>query len=155
MSISTPRFFYDVISTLDVNLVVNALIATERKNLLTLVISISNVEDIKILTRLTFLVHLHVILDWVPVDKNSILSIAHYLQHFTFLESFILTANCVEWSIYDQQEVLSTFLAKTPARNVNICFDDLQWTSTLGFDDKIVSRHLKTISYRPYNNSVP
>jgi hypothetical protein len=51
----------DVTSTLNVKLIADALM--ERKHLHTLTISISNVEDIKILTQLTFLIHLHIILD--------------------------------------------------------------------------------------------
>ncbi len=51
----------NVSSKLGVRLIVDVLI--ERKNLHTLTISISNVEDMKILTQLTFLIHLHIILD--------------------------------------------------------------------------------------------
>ena len=62
---STNHTFCDdycnVSSTLDIRLIVDALM--ERKDLHTLTISISNVGDMKILTQLTSLIHLHIILD--------------------------------------------------------------------------------------------
>ena len=81
-------------------------------------------------------------------------TIARYLQHFPYLESFTLTANCDEWSDYDKQKVLSTIFAATPARDVKICFGDLWWSSPLQFDD-IIKRHKEAIRlYKKYNSMV-
>ena len=117
-----------VTSTLDIKLVINALIETERKNLHTLVLSISNIEDMKLLNQLTFLAHLHIILDHSllsvddhdpliqSADKSTILLIADNLKHFPHLESFTLqvVAKCNQWSDYDKQELLSKIFFQVP-----------------------------------------
>jgi hypothetical protein len=121
-----------VSSTLDVKLIADVLM--ERKNLRTLTISISNVEDMKILTQLTFLIHLNIILDHSfglsdddnvhgTVGKNTILPIVNHLQHFPHLESFALTvggSRCY-LSDYDKQKILSIIFDISPARDIQIC----------------------------------
>ena len=104
----------------------------ERICTVTLVLSISNVEDIEVLTQLIFVVHLHIIFDrsLIPivdyvmqsVDKSTVLSIVDNLQYFPHLESFALQAECDEWSDYDKQEVLSKIYEVTSVRDIKICF---------------------------------
>jgi adenylate kinase family enzyme len=110
-----------VSSTLDVKLIANAL--TEKKNLRRLTISISNVEDMKILTQLTFLRHLHIILDDSLVDdrlvdKSTILPIVNpHLRYFPHLESFALTVgHFVRYN--DEQMILSIIFDISPARDI-------------------------------------
>ena len=74
-----------VFSTLDVRLIADALM--ERKNPHTLTISISTIEDMKILTQLTFLIQLNIIFDSLglsddngSVDKSTILPIVNQLS---------------------------------------------------------------------------
>ena len=108
-------------SSYDVRDFVDPLIVKE--NLLTLMISISNEDDMKMLTQLASLVHLHLILDETSgsLDKSSVLSIVRQLQHFPHLDTFKLTANCDDWSRQDRQNVLSTIFAVSSASEVHIC----------------------------------
>ena len=102
----------------------------ERKNLHTLTISISTIEDMKILTQLTFLIHLNIIFnssglsdDNESVDKNTILPIVNQLQHFPHLESFVLTV-VNSWSKsdfqIDKQMILSKIFDISPARDIRL-----------------------------------
>ena len=104
-----------------------------RKNLRTLTISISRstIEDMKILTQLTFLIHLsmNIILDSSGlsdnnglVDKSTMLLIVNQLQHFPHLESFALTVvnSSFRWSDYDKQMILSKIFDISPARNIRL-----------------------------------
>ena len=138
-----------VSSTLDVKLIADALI--ERKNLRRLTISISNVEDMKILTQLTFLIHLHIILDdsfaYGSVDKSTILPIANHLQHFPQLESFALTVgdHRCHLSDYDKQIILSKIFDVSPARDIQICLSQYGAQALPQFKE-IFSRHSFGIS---------
>ena len=152
----TESKFFWVSSKLDIKLLVDALI--DRKNLRRLTVSIANVEDMKILTQLTFLTHLHIILDnslglwddddvYGSVDKSTILPIASHLQHFPHLESFALTVGdySCHLSDYDKQMILSTIFDISPARDVQICLSRFSAQDLPQFD-KIFSGHLFTIS---------
>jgi hypothetical protein len=87
----------------------------------------------KILTQLTFLIHLHIILDdsfgdsdvYGSVDKSTILPIVSHLQHFHHLESFALTAgdHSCRLSDYDKQMILSVIFDISSARDIQICLN--------------------------------
>ena len=142
----------NVSSTLDIKLLVDALM--ERKNLHTLIISISNVEDMKILTQLTFLINLHIILDDSLVlsdgsmDKSIMLRMVNQLQYFPHLESFTLTVaeySC-HLSDYDKPMILSVIFDISPARDIQIC---LSWFGAQALPQfmEITARHKFGIRY--------
>ena len=138
--------YCEVSSTLDVKLIVDSLI--ERKNLRSLTLSISSVEDMKTLTQLSFLIHLHII--WNdPLGSMDKSTIAHTLQNFPHLESFTLISNCYPWSDYDKQEILSIIFTITPARDIRICLS--QFNPPPQFDE-IIERQRDVIELQILKN---